>query len=72
LASGTVVVNTPFGPMNRHIAKGSVDVALFQNQSQSVWWRATSEMAGSSKDEIGSGISKSLASYVGKGTLRRL
>ncbi len=72
LASGTTVVRTPLGLMNRQVSQSSVNVALFEAKKQVIWWRATSKMTAANKEKLSSGISKSLASYVGKGTLRRL
>jgi len=72
LASGTAMVRTVLGPVNRVISRSSVNVALFQTKRQNIWWRATSTVTESSKEKLSSAISKSLASYVGKGTLRRL
>jgi hypothetical protein len=72
MASGIQLVRTPLGPVNREVTQSSVNVALFYTKDQVIWWRATSEMAATDRAKLVNNIAKSLASYVGKGTLRQL
>jgi len=72
VASGTKLVRTPLGSMSREVTQTSVSVVLFYTKGQVIWWRATSKIASGDRTKLVANISKSLASYVGKGTLRQL
>jgi hypothetical protein len=72
LAYGTKYVSGLLGPQKRQILQCLVNVALFQTNSEEIWWKASDQKTSNDKNKLVSSISKSLASYVGKGTLQRL
>ena len=72
VVSQPTVVKTILGPVTRNAVVSRVNVALFYAKDKAVWWRATSEIKGLDNDAVVKNIAKSLASYVGKGTLRQL
>ena len=73
VASGSFIAKNQWGiSMKQNIVWAKVNVALYYAKSKSLWWRATSSIKGPSSDAVASNIAKSLASHVGKGTLRQL
>ncbi|PCJ83652.1 MAG: hypothetical protein COA54_15165 [Thiotrichaceae bacterium] len=73
VASGTVTAKNAWGLVTKqNLTRSKVNVALYYAKSKSIWWRATSDIQGTGSDAVASNIAKSLASHVGKGTLRQL
>ncbi len=72
VVSQPTIVQTIFGPQKRHVVVSEVNVALFYARDKAVWWRATSRIKGPDTTTVVNNIAKSLAAYVGKGTLRQL
>jgi len=73
VASGTAMVKNSWGLVEKQtITASRVNVALFYVKGKTIWWRASSDMQGTSSDAVASNTAKSLASHVGKGTLRQL
>ncbi|HEB87639.1 MAG TPA: hypothetical protein ENI68_11585 [Gammaproteobacteria bacterium] len=72
VASGSARVKTLLGVMKQNVTRSKVNVALYYVKNKAIWWRATSDIQGTSSGAVASNIAKSLASHVGKGTLRQL
>ena len=68
----TIVQNPFFGAQLQKTFQCSVNVVLYQTNKEQIWWRASDNKKSNDKNRLISSISKSLASYVGKGTLQRL
>lgn len=60
------------GPMQVRVNNCNVSVALYYIKGHEMWWKATSNLYNTNKDNLVNEISKSLSSYVGKGTLVQL
>jgi len=73
VASGTIRAKNSWGLVTKQtLIMSKVNIALYYAKEKSIWWRATSEIQGTSSKAVSSNIAKSLASHVGKGTLRQL
>lgn len=73
VASGSMRVKNAWGVVTQQtITRSKVNVALYYAKGKSIWWRATSDIRGTSSGAVANNIAKSLASHVGKGTLRQL
>jgi hypothetical protein len=73
LVYGTKMVQVPLlGLQKRQAVQCNVNVALFHCKDEAIWWRATDNKNSTDKTKLISSIAKSLASYVGKGTLQQL
>jgi len=73
LLYGTQLVQIPIiGPRQQSFTSCNVSVALFYAKDEELWWKATDNKKASDKNKLISSIAKSLASYVGKGTLQQL
>lgn len=73
VASGPVRVTNAFGLVTQeNITLTRVNIALYYVKGKTIWWRATSDMRGYSSAAVANNVAKSLASHVGKGTLRQL
>jgi len=66
-------VQTYLGTLaNKKVYHSGVSSVLYYARNQEIWWKASHRLTGSDRAKIVSVASKSLASYVGKGTLRQL
>ncbi len=73
VASRSMMVKNAFGLVTQqNITLTNVNIALYYVKGKSIWWRATSDLQGKSSAAVASNVAKSLASHVGKGTLRQL
>lgn len=73
LSYGTTIVQVPLlGARAQKTYQCSVNIVLYQTNKEQIWWQATDNKRSNDKNKLISSISKSLASYVGKGTLQRL
>lgn len=73
LTYGTKLVQVPLlGLQQRQVVQCNVNVALYYCKNEEIWWKATDNKNSMDKTKLISSIAKSLASYVGKGTLQQL
>lgn len=72
VGTGSVMVKTIFGVQKQNVTRSRVNIALYYTKDKALWWRATSDIQATSSAAVANNIAKSLASHVGKGTLRQL
>lgn len=70
--SNRQMVQSLFGPVQQLITNTEVSVALYFVPTDEIWWKATDKQVGNDRESLISSASKSLSTFVGKGTLQQL